>query len=395
MITSLGVDIDKYLFSNDSLENDVLVESSLIKIYAERGDRVLLEKLMDKLEKRAVNDNIDFESEMHLMVAYHRNYYSGIIEDRDVHARIFGDMLFNFQMFSGKMAQLYHSEIINARLLRKDKFEEESNYLKNFLPIETNIKRITDLINQMLSSLNDNAYQELYILLIDSKLWSQKLRFVVFSYMTTYLNTILKTKDKSRLMDLLELYQYGVENDLLSGSKKVPFVVFSNIIGAAGKAGEHTWTRKFIKDSIQKVDVGDFSALENYAFAKLEFQIGNYETCIKLLAGFKHNSAYVEYLAFWIYFCATYEENNEHVELVKSQIISLTRFLKINKGRLTQSSVVGSLNTLKVISLSFNPNNTIKIKSFLERENKFVNSKWLLDTLEKRKILKQERPNFH
>lgn len=389
LITGLGSDIDKYLFAEDALGSSVQMESSLIKIYAERGDRVLLEKLMGKLETKAETDDISLDAELHLMVAYHQNYYSGIIEDRDVHNRMFEQMLSSFKIFSAKMAQLYHTEIVNRKLLFEKSFVDEEKYMKPFLEVETNIKVVSELLNSMLSKANDNAFKELYQLLKKSEHWAHTLRFVVFTYMTSYLNIILKGKDKGRLMELLELYRFGVDHNLLSNNRNIPFVVFNNIIGAAGKAGEYDWTKTFIQDAIHKVDAGDYQSLKNYAEAKLEFQVKNFDKSIRLLAGFKHKSAHVEYSALWIYFCATYEESSEHMELIKAQILSLSRFLKLNRGNLTQSSIRGSRNTLKVISMSYNPNNTEKIKSFLDAESQFVNSKWLMDVLDRKKIIKR------
>jgi hypothetical protein len=261
--------------------------------------------------------------------------------------------------------------------------------MKPFLEVETNIKEVSELLNSMLSKRNDNAFKELYRLLKKSEHWAHTLRFVVFTYMTSYLNIILKGKDKGRLMELLELYRFGVNHNLLSNNRNIPFVVFNNIIGAAGKAGEYDWTKTFIQDAIHKVDAGDYQSLKNYAEAKLEFQVKNFDKSIRLLAGFKHKSAHVEYSALWIYFCATYEESSEHMELIKAQILSLSRFLKLNRGNLTQSSIRGSRNTLKVISMSYNPNNTEKIKSFLDAESQFVNSKWLMDVLDRKKIIKR------
>lgn len=366
IMSRLTKQIEKFLVFQSLEDDEVEQEFRLFQVFNNRG----LFKYANNYASRLVtswdnSDKLDIKYLDYIRQVLHSQYFSNnpLKYDRK---KILIDELLNSSFTQYKIQFLLYNF---ARTL-----EENSNFISSADKLELKLSAsyssntlltIIEHLNEIEQNSSKSSFDFLYQTLLDSEQVSDELRAIIFRQCESYLMEFLKiSRYNEENKKILELYEYGVEEGLLTYKEKMSPVKFQNIIQVACYLFEFGWAENFQTKfgSLVPLDIVD----ENSNITKIKIDFGKklYSELITNILKFDFKFFMFKAQARWYLICSQFIIH-DNFEFFESQLTNFTQFVYYNKSKLSQTNFEGSLNLAKIFK-----SNISKYNFSLEEETK-------------------------
>ncbi|MFT5646985.1 MAG: hypothetical protein ACI976_001673 [Aureispira sp.] len=182
---------------------------------------------------------------------------------------------------------------------------------------------------------------------------------------------------------VFELYQYGLDYNILIENNQLTRFSFKNISTVAIRLGEYDWAFQFINNYTPFLAAAYQDNYACYARAKLFFATQKYDTCMELLIKVEFDDLFLN-MSAKVMLLKTYYKL-QYIDALEAFLASFKRFLRRKSIIAYQKSIYENMIyfTEKLISLP--PNDTIKIaklKEEIQQTNPLTEKPWLLKQLD-------------
>ncbi len=380
VISNLCKYIEKYLawaeVKNDSMTEDTL----LLQALGRRGLSTQFHKQNQKSKEKRKNLPIGLWNNYHDFMAEYLMYFCNMYSDIKTGRVALEQTFSNLSNFNNVIKGYLNVEMHNRSTLLNENWSELFNDLE-------------------LDELNNNKLKDVYINLmilkekkeiesfnfLKSELFkehlSKDLRYTILIHLTSFING---QKVRGKINDgkeILQLYQYGLENDLLFPSGLIPLIRYINIIGVACDVKEYTWAINFVNNYSNLVVSINIEEIKTLGFAQIEFGKNNFENVVTLLRDVKYKNFEVESRARWFLLCSNYELNKEDHHIMEYYIQPFTHFLRRNKTKITKLKSVSLINSVNYLSLIAKGKSLSKILGNIKHDKSLYTRKWLISKI--------------
>ena len=347
MMSKLCKLVEECLILNQVRKDDIEYEFQQFKLYNDRGLFKLAnrkaEALIQKWQNCSQIDRVYFE--YILKINHHQFFSYNPIKIEKKHLIIELNQALFDQYIGNKRLYNYATKtaISTKRIDKKEllDFDISSNYLND------NYFKIVNHLNEK-EDLNSESFDYLYNELNGKRDINKELKVIMFTHCEIYLRKNLgRTLDNTLGLKILELYEYGAKNKLLTYKDSIGTNKFQSIIQAACYLNQFEWAESFLskygdiiaKDHIQESKL--MTAVQ-ICFGRCQFdEVIN----IILFNEFKFHPFRVQCRWFLL---STYFITFDNVDFFESQLTNFTQFFYYNKNKMGDANFEGSLNLAKI-----------------------------------------------
>ena len=194
------------------------------------------------------------------------------------------------------------------------------------------------------------------------------------------------------LRQLFELYQLGLNQNLLIAEGRITDFTYTNIIAVGAGLKEYDWTKKFIEDYETYLDEEIREGAKVLGLAFWHFHKGEFSEVIDLLTIQKFNQVIHDLRSRSLQLRAYYElfkKDDSYYEFLISNTYAFEKYIRRNE-KISERKAEGYLNlisyTRKLANIKIRQERNDSIKGELNRalmeKKRFVAKRWLLDKIE-------------
>lgn len=210
---------------------------------------------------------------------------------------------------------------------------------------------------------------------------SSELNFTTITYMGSFLKWKNLNNEENTGQELVSLYNYGLNKEILFPNNKIPLTAFATIITIGSKTNNYLWAENFIYKYSHLVSDQNTDQIKVYGLAHLNYTKKNFEKTIELLRSKKINNYTLELKAKWLLISSHYELNTNDVNNLKYYITSLKSYIKRNKEKTAIDGSTGFLNSLKFFDRLIIGKNLVTLTKDIKDEKIMVHKKWFLEKI--------------
>ncbi len=377
VISGLCRSIEKYLIwaevENDPMMNDTL----LLQALGKRGLSLQFHKQKQKSKEKREKSPKGLWNRYHDFMADYLTYYCNMTSKIEAGKMALEESFTYLSQFNDTIKGYLGVEMHNRTTILNEDWSETINDL--------------DLKNS-----TNNEFKEIYYHLMELKEFkkvasfdflkkelfkdhlSKELRNTILIHLTSFINN---QKVRGKIEDgkgILQLYQYGLENNLLFPNGLIPLIRYINIISVACDVNEYEWASNFVSDYSNLVASKNIEEIKILGFAQIDFSKGDFEKVINLLREIKFKYFDVETRARWLLLSSIYETNRGDYTLIDYYVQSYNNFLKRNKFKTTKLKINGLKNSAYYLSMIAKGKNLATILEKLKTEKTLYYRKWLI-----------------
>ncbi len=198
----------------------------------------------------------------------------------------------------------------------------------------------------------------------------------------------INQRDEKYNYETFELYQYGLENNILFINDQLSHLTFKNIVTSALLLKEFDWTEKFISEYSTKLDPKFRENAITYNTANFLFSKGNYKELLKTLQSIHYDEIFYNlHSKAWL--LKAYYELDE-IQVLSSFLDSFDIFLTRNKeiSKIQKSIYQTQIKfTKKLInSVDKSKQELLRFKQEVEKST-FVGKPWLLEKIDEQILI--------
>ena len=342
-------------------------------------------KTQKEVLKEPEDKVISIWDEYYKMRTLFDDYYYQINESDDNYTETFSKLLNSFRHSTSLIGQILMVEIKNREKLLAESWHEYKDIFEPIFRNETQLSYISEEIIQMNYFGKEEAYQNLQSVLKEQKTqnFSKHIKYIIAIYSINFLTRIIKKGEMQRAQELLELYEFTLENEIFTLDDSLPFNRFINVIGFASKLGRNEWARNMITILAKKVDRLKYKEIQKLGFALIDFNQEEYEKVIDSLTHIKLTNFRYRLKSRWLLLRAQFEYNREYIDVIKTQINNFRRFVVSNESRINKSTYEGLKTTIKILNMLLVRNESKQIEAFYKNSTYVFERKWIFEKIKK------------
>lgn len=326
-------------------------ELSLLKAFNNRGLYKDADSVAKKLDRiiYAIPE-LDLEKTVAVQKMYHYQYYSDNPIKYREGTNLLSEIINSSLLYFKRQSILYLTETFNWGEITNADYDSEKELLKKLIKIipsdEIELLYLNHLVEkQDLASLKMLKAS----LLSGSFVAGSELHTLITMYLIRY---SLELWISGKLNDeniILDLYEYGLNTEVLMKSGKIPLVRFYNILGTLGNIKDFNWTSRFIKKWITHVNTNSIGSTTALANAYNSFYHQKFDKIIDYL-----NNVHFEYegqkvRALGLQSIALFEAGDRHYDVLIVHLENFKRSLKRNKNKISSKLFLRHWNLLDFI----------------------------------------------
>ena len=381
LMTKMKVVIEDFFVHQEIDKSPDLYEVLKMKALARKG--LSTQYISNANESEMLqSEDISIWKDLYALLIYHYEYYYNLYPDPKVNKVTFTNIILRFKAMTSKLAQMYTVELTNRQELLKEAYNDEIiEFLDFHSEIDSNFEPIAKQLIDIITIKDEESYAQLKKILLNSNNLSLEIRYAIITYITSYLNNRIIEKKQAKGTEILELYQFGLNNDILIYGEKLPFNIFLNLIGVGCKLEQYDWVSGLVNNYSIKVDPQNEDKIKLLGHAYLSYYNKDYEATLVSLRGYDHPSSKLQFRARWLQLTSNYELYKDDVYLMLSLIKSFENFLKSKKLSVTKTTVMGMKNTLFVMRKMLKPYKKKTILEIVEAKQNVFNRTWILSKI--------------
>ena len=371
VISNLCKHIEKFLVWVE-VENDSMIEDTLL--LQALGKRGLTEQFYKQKEKSKIKRDslpIGLWHNYHDFMAEYLLYFCNMTSDIKVSKIALDNSYQELKKFVAAMTHYISLEMQNRNVLLQENWDKQLNNFTKKYKINHDLELIIDQLIEMKVNKTITSYEYLLREVENSEL-SSEIRYTILIHLRSFISHKTIRGDNTHRYKLIELQKYGLANDILFPSGKIPAPRFINIIHRACDMKDYKWAIEFINQYSNLVPNTNPKSIKTLGLAQIESSKGNFESVLMLLANTKYNIFEQEMRAKWLILCANYELNKDNYSIIESNITNFRYFIKRNKKNTTQLTVESLSNMTKyLLSIAKGKRLDITLKQVTEEKNLF------------------------
>jgi len=336
-------------------------------------------KIKNEVLKVSKNEVISIWDEHYKMMALFHDYYFGISPKNDNYTNEFNQLISTFIKSSATIAQVLRAEIKNREHLLSESWKEEEYFFRVLCQNETSVKHIMDELI-IINSGNQKAYTNLldFIKSPNFSKYSPFIQYCTTAYCINFITGKIKEGHVEKGQELLDLYEFALENKIFTLNDSMPLKKFINIISLASKMNQYEWAEKIVRKWANTVDRYNTPSIVRLGNAIIDLHQENYEQVIKSLTQLQSSNFQHKLRARWTLLRAHYELNNKYAHVMKAQIDNFRRFVLSNEKRINKSSYDGLKSSIRILKLILNKRPISYIQEFYLSCEFVYERKWIL-----------------
>ena len=375
MMSTLSLWTDEWLLLTLALKRTISSEINLYTLYTERGLYKLADRQMKKIEallnKMDPKDTNSYKLKRKL---YHKVYFSNNPIKYREGSEILTKTVTAHVLYSIEQELLYLAELHNWGKIRNEDFSEHIGQLQNrihSIPLDEN--HHLKLLVKMVASNDFISFKKLRDLLFDDD-WDIKSQthILIASYL---INWVMKFWQKGLIKDsniITNLYEYGLETEVLMVNGRIPEQRFHNIVSTIGALKRGGWNSKFINKWGKKVNSKDPSQNAILANVQCSFYNETYSEITLLSRSLKFEPEGQQTRLMGLQMIAWFEEREENPELFLQHTNNFKRFLRRHATELSKHYHDGHYNLIKILEGIFNQVEKSKLETILKNEKSLM-----------------------
>jgi len=386
LISELGNVAEEFIAWQHWKANEKMKNTSKLISLAERNlDKCFL-KLSKKISEKDKNESIDIFSDYYRTISLFYEYNFQISDSKDNYIGLFKELISTFKTGVAKIAQTLLVEIRNRESLIES--EDWANEMEFFDLLYENPTDIIQIMNQLLLLNNEkdnSAYIELITILKkpESNKLSHFLRYSILIYCTVYLHGLFKTGKHERVNELLELYEYGLSNKILTPNDSIDTRTYLNVISVFSKLSSSEKTLELINKYTAKVDYSDYHVIKQIAISTLDFNKGRFEKVIEELRTLEPMGFHLKFKTRWLQLKSLLEVQTEYTGVIIGLISSFKRYVISNKGSFNKPTYDGLIATIRIISMIIDKKSISEIEKSISNSTNIFEQKWVLNYIDR------------
>ena len=199
---------------------------------------------------------------------------------------------------------------------------------------------------------------------------------------------------KDALVEILEMYKFGLENNLLYEFGYLNEILFTNIVNTSCAVGNLKWTDKFIAEYNQFLPEQERRDCVLYCNSQVAFERNEFDTVLKNLSTVKFKNPNL-ILATKVLLLQCYYELEDFQDLFENLARALATYLKRNNTmteemKIPHNNFIQIIKKLYKIKFSINPSKLIDQLKKMPELNNVVKKQWL-----EKKIISINKSNTH
>jgi len=380
VISTLCKHIEKY-FAWAEVEKDPMMEDTLL--LQALGKRGLTKQFYQQKEKSKTNRDelpIGLWNEYHEFMAEYLLYYCNMTSEVNTGKETLEKTLLNLKNFSNTIKGYLGVEMHNRTTILN---EDWSNVISNLNIMSLKRKELSTTFSHLM---NLKEYKEITSFnLLKKELFktnlSKDLRHTILIYLTSFINNQKVRGNIKDGKEILKLYQYGLEKDLLFPNGLIPLIRYINIIGVACDVNEYNWAINFVNTYSKLVVSTNINEIKILGLAQIEFSKSNFEKVIENLRPIKFRQFDVETRVRWLLLSSIYETNKNDPNLIDYYVQSFHNFLKRNRLKTTKLKISGLKNSASYLSIIARGKHPIRTLEKIRSDKSLYYRKWLVDKI--------------
>lgn len=383
VISNLCKHLENYMIQAEVAKDESMQDTLLLQAMAKRGITKHFFKLKSKLTLKRAKSPIGLWNNYHEFLADYLLYYCNMTSDIKVANAALGGAYTNLNLFHTTFKDYIEVEMHNRIVLLKEEWPVpaiEEIKASN----ETNlIQKIFKYLICLKYTRDEKYYHTLKQILLEEHI-SQDLSYAIMIHTTSYLNISIVQGKKNLTSELLEMYHYGIEENILFPNGNIPLMRYINIIVFACGMKEIEWAYTFVANHSKNVGRELEASAQRLGHAHIEFSKENFDEAITMLRAVKFKDFDFEIRARWLLLASNYELNKDNIDIVEYHINSFIYFVRRNKTIMTTLGSASLLKSASVLMKIARSNEPEKALEEVKKESHLLYRKWLTQKVEEK-----------
>lgn len=353
LLSDLNLTLEEFLLWEQikARKNDLAVQQLKLNIWKERGLKQSFYRDLEKIILQKRTDNTHIWTPLELMQLIHDGYYQSDAKQYFVENNTLQDAMNYLDVFYATFKLKYTSELWG----RNDIVQEENTVilLEEIEQLYPKIKpeglSFLELYYNLiqLKKTEDNQYfQKLIFYLKHFPFSDKKEQLTLLLYLANFGISRIKAGDQSNLQLIFDLYNFGLEEDIMVANKVFPPVPFKNIVALSFMLKKYDWVKQFIEKWSTSLPPALINSTYNLCKAGIFFEEQNFGQCLKTLRALSFNSFVEEIERRSLIIRSFYEEHDYTAVLDACQ--AYKKYLERNKNAGDNFTTAG-MNLIKIM----------------------------------------------
>ena len=370
--------IEEYMVWAELEKDEMMKDTLLLQALGKRGLTTQFYQHKERARKRREEKPSGLWPNYHDFMSEYLHYYCNIVSSNREGKESLEKIYAYFDQFYVTLKGFVGIELHNRTIVLSEdwtSYYEEIKYQKIDNDLIKDVYRHLMILKE---HRDHSSFEKLKEILLESNL-DEDIRYIILIHLTSYINRQRVRGEINDGKETLQLYQYGLDNNLLFPNGLLPFTRFVNILGVACRHEEYEWAHKFVEN--YAAVVSNNSEDENKILGKshIEFNRGDFEKVILSLRNQKFKNFEVESRARWYFLCSTYELNKDDPVILEYYINSFIQFLKRNRLNIAKLKIEALKNSAMYLLKISKSNFTTKFSKDLKNEKTLFFRKWLFE----------------
>ncbi|MEE9373389.1 MAG: hypothetical protein V3V00_10085 [Saprospiraceae bacterium] len=333
----------------------------LSRYYKKKGmNKHFLAEINSAIDREAKESDYSIFKNIRQFLLLHEAAFSEIDSEKMV--GYFNKSIGNLSKFYHNMKTLYEVEeecgnnLFNKGL--KTKPDPDDNVLTEF----------TSHMMKLVQRKSDSSFKILRNQLESlSTANTEMLAQLTLTYLINHCYYKIKQGEDAYAQEVLDLYDHGLNSNILLSYGKISETGFLNIVEVKTKFAPKINHQNFVDQWIDLVETDHISTVKNIAEAYILFSSEKYKETFRLLNNMVTQQANTNlYLrARWMTICCSYSLYEKYGNLIKV-LDTHRRFFTRHKKEMSRESHLGSMNLIKVIKMLRKGMSKLEIQKFVE-----------------------------
>lgn len=383
VITNLCKYIEQYMTWAE-VESDVMMKDTLLlQALGKRGLTKQFYKHKEKSKTKREELPKGLWQNYHAFMAEYLLYYCNMTTDIKVSKVALENSFLNLDKFNSVIYGYINVEMHNRTVLLKEDWSSLLSTKKDVINYLNFPESIFDNLIQLKYTKSKKYYNLLKVKLQNEQL-STNISYTIIIHLTSYLNGSIVRGENTLGLELLNLYKYGIDKNILFPNGRIPILRYINILLLACGVKEFKWATIFVKTYSKLVGKELESSAINLGKAHIEFNLKKFENVIILLRDNKYRDFEFEIRAKWLILSSNYEINKLNFESVQYYVNSFIYYVKRNKHKTTSQGAISYLKSAKFLLQVAISNNPEQIFNNIKKESHLLYRKWLLEKIKEK-----------
>lgn len=384
VISNLCKHIERYLIWAE-VENDPMMKDTLLlQAIGKRGLTEQFHKQKQKAKLKRDKMPIGLWHHYHGFMAEYLHYYCNITTNISTGKHSLKKAFDEIKKFTSPLLHYLVLEMHNRVELLKENWDTQIQEFKGRYKLPHELTIIIGHLIKLKAEKSELSYKFL-IKEVENSVLSQEIRFSIIIHLLSFITYNRIIGNNSYQQDMIELQDYGLRNNILFPSGKIPAARFINIVHRACGVKEYIWAKEFIINYSGLVPNETKKSIQTLGLAQIESSKGNYGTVLQLLSNNRYKIFEQEMRAKWLILSSSYELNKDNYNTIEYSVNNFKYFIKKNKQNTTDITYKSLLNTAKHLMNIAKGKDFQKVENYIKNEKNIFFRKWLLEKITEKK----------